>query len=243
MRHLKKITASPRYFAFTLAEVLITLGIIGIVAALTIPTLVNNYQKAQYVTALKKAYTQFNQALIQLASDNNCVGDLACTNFLGTGTTTEPLGDELIKNFKILKNCKMDSNLDCWPKLTNINFDGSGPSYKVVQGVTYAFVTLDNIAVGIYNFSSCVQTWASLGEVICGQVFFDVNGLKGPNAWGVDTFSFWITKSSNLKPERSIPEENICNRYHPYGRYCAGRVITDGWQMNYYGTLPTSPNY
>ena len=44
-------------FAFTLAEVLITLAIIGVVAAMTIPTLINNYQKKQTVTQLKKAYT------------------------------------------------------------------------------------------------------------------------------------------------------------------------------------------
>ncbi len=43
---------------FTLAEVLITLGIIGVVAALTIPTLVNNYQKKTYVTGLQRAYAQ-----------------------------------------------------------------------------------------------------------------------------------------------------------------------------------------
>jgi len=41
---------------FTLAEVLITLGIIGVVASLTIPTLMANYQKVQYVTGLKRAY-------------------------------------------------------------------------------------------------------------------------------------------------------------------------------------------
>ncbi|MBP7212243.1 prepilin-type N-terminal cleavage/methylation domain-containing protein, partial [bacterium] len=47
--------------AFTLAEVLITLGIIGIVAALTIPTLMNKSQKQQTVTALKKSYSTFSQ--------------------------------------------------------------------------------------------------------------------------------------------------------------------------------------
>ena len=48
---------------FTLAEVLITLGIIGIVAAMTLPTLVNNYKKQIYVVGLKKAY---NNLLVSL---------------------------------------------------------------------------------------------------------------------------------------------------------------------------------
>ena len=49
-----KIPPSKIKFAFTLAEVLITLGIIGVVAAITLPTLIKNYQKHVYVTQLKK---------------------------------------------------------------------------------------------------------------------------------------------------------------------------------------------
>lgn len=49
--------------AFTLAEVLITLGIIGVVAAMTLPTLINSYKKQQTVTHLQKVYTSLNQAL------------------------------------------------------------------------------------------------------------------------------------------------------------------------------------
>ena len=51
----------PMKKAFTLAEVLITLGIIGIVAAMTLPTLIGKYQKKQTVTQLKKSYTEISQ--------------------------------------------------------------------------------------------------------------------------------------------------------------------------------------
>ena len=50
--------------AFTLAEVLITLGIIGIVAAMTLPSLIANYQKKVTVNRLKQAYSMINQALL-----------------------------------------------------------------------------------------------------------------------------------------------------------------------------------
>lgn len=56
--------------AFTLAEVLITLGIIGIVAAMTLPTLIGKYQKKQTVTQLKKAYTEISQLLKMSELDN-----------------------------------------------------------------------------------------------------------------------------------------------------------------------------
>ena len=51
-------------FGFTLAEVLITLGIIGVVAAMTIPTLISNTNGAQFKTAYKKALSTLNQAAV-----------------------------------------------------------------------------------------------------------------------------------------------------------------------------------
>ncbi len=58
--------------AFTLAEVLIALGIIGIIAALTIPGLVANYQKKVLITRLQKFYNiQVNSANI-MESDGEC---------------------------------------------------------------------------------------------------------------------------------------------------------------------------
>ncbi len=55
---------------FTLAEVLITLAIIGVVAALTIPTVVRNYQKQQTVVKLKKVYSVLNQAFNNSQAEN-----------------------------------------------------------------------------------------------------------------------------------------------------------------------------
>src|SRR5574344_3173216 len=61
--------SNKRSLAFTLAEVLIVLGIIGIVAALTIPTLMMNAQKHEYVTGLKKFYSTWNNGFAQLLAD------------------------------------------------------------------------------------------------------------------------------------------------------------------------------
>ena len=56
--------------AFTLAEVLITLGIIGIVAALTLPALNQQYKRQEVETRLQKFYSTMNQALKQSELDN-----------------------------------------------------------------------------------------------------------------------------------------------------------------------------
>lgn len=58
---MKKIILKKR--AFTLAEVLITLGIIGVISAITIPSLISNYQKKQAALGAKKAYVELNQIL------------------------------------------------------------------------------------------------------------------------------------------------------------------------------------
>lgn len=58
-------------FGFTLAEVLITLGVIGIVAAMTLPALVHNYQEQEYVTRLKKSVSALEQAKIRAMDENN----------------------------------------------------------------------------------------------------------------------------------------------------------------------------
>ena len=58
----KKIFLLKNKKAFTLAEILITLGIIGVVSAMTMPSLIQNYREKQTVTAVKKAYSEFSQA-------------------------------------------------------------------------------------------------------------------------------------------------------------------------------------
>lgn len=67
-----------RKCAFTLAEVLITLGIIGVVAAMTLPALINNYKKAQTVSQLKASYSILSQA-IKLSEVTN--GEVKYWNF------------------------------------------------------------------------------------------------------------------------------------------------------------------
>src|SRR5574344_1279612 len=62
---------TKKSLAFTLAEVLIVLGIIGIVAALTIPTLMANVQKQQYVTALKKFYSTQSEGFARMLAEEN----------------------------------------------------------------------------------------------------------------------------------------------------------------------------
>lgn len=59
--------------AFTLAEVLVTLGIIGVVSAMTVPALLQNHQRKSYVTQIHKVYNELQQAALQYMTDKNAV--------------------------------------------------------------------------------------------------------------------------------------------------------------------------
>ncbi len=92
---------NKRSAAFTLAEVLITLGIIGVVAAITIPTLIQNYNVKQWNTAALVFEKKLEDALKIMNSQSTLTGQ----------TTTENFVDELSKHFKISKVCSNDKNI------------------------------------------------------------------------------------------------------------------------------------
>lgn len=73
---------------FTLAEVLITLGIIGIVTAMTLPTLIQRQQNIAHITALKKFYSVFNEGLNMMKVQTGCE-DTECLVFIGDITNSE----------------------------------------------------------------------------------------------------------------------------------------------------------
>ncbi len=89
---------------FTLAEVLITLAIIGVVAALTVPTVIRNYQERQTVTALKKFYTEISQAWAR-AQVENSTPDTWNWGTGGDSASADKLIDYLAPYLKITKRC------------------------------------------------------------------------------------------------------------------------------------------
>jgi len=243
-------TKVQRYTAFTLAEVLITLGIIGVVAAMTIPLLISNYQKKQYVTQLKKVYTQFNQVIEQMSLNAGCVSDLKCTGLFAVGTTSATLGDEVAKYFKITKNCRTSVNQGCWATKTNLSYDGSHAVNNDYDASTnYKFITEDGVSVSIYNFAANCSLNVSNGfsgdfSQLCATVGLDLNGTKGPNYTGRDTFTFYMTNGhgARLYPDGGADKLNRpwnsavnpgCCPNDRRGDACSGRIMGENWQMNY----------
>lgn len=233
---------------FTIAEVLITLGIIGIVAEVTIPVLVSNLQGQFFVSKLQKTYTTINQVLIKLANDYGCGGDLRCTGLFDSSSSLQILGDTLVRYFNVSKNCQLEADQGCMSNSVGPNYDGTGTRSTTMDSVNYRFVTIDGVSIMLLSpIDSCSQ---NLGltylSQVCGQVFIDVNGLKGPNNYGRDIFRFFISngKGPLLYPlggsdcnssgtSCSWKNGDNCNSNNPSGTRCSGRIMEESWQMKY----------
>lgn len=206
----KNIDKSQRYTGFTLAEVLITLGIIGIVAAMTIPTLVNNSQKKSYVTQLKKFYaTQNNGWKELLASDGvEKLGDTNAFSLLNSGTCYGYQGNvsgcttfwsELKKYFKFDFVDAPDTYQIYYlngGKYASTN----GEKFMVFpDGSMLVYTIFYKYPVSFYSKSSILAQGGHFFREI-GYLVVDVNGFKKPNTHGRDIFTFYLSDDGNLYP-------------------------------------------
>ena len=227
------VSGQSARLGFTLAEVLVTLGIIGVVSAMTVPTLMQNYQKKSYVTQLHKFYNELSQALTQYQADKNAV-NLKEAGF----TSQESLNNFVKKYFKVVAECQDDKTpcfADSYKKLNGIelNFGSNGDIFTLASGqtvkVTYADGTYKDIAV----FS------------------IDINGQKGPNIQGRDLFQLFLYDTNNgwylddLNPSATatvpLSEDEREDQFSKYclagasgnGHGCFGKILNDNWEMNY----------
>lgn len=162
---------------FTLAEVLITLGIIGIVAAMTIPTLINNVGDTQYKTAYKKAFSVANQAWAQAVNDNNIVSRTSWTDAAAKITNFNAYKSY----FKVATDCNNSNTTQCW---------ASGEMYYGGYPNNDALSFVD--ASGM-SWSICTNT-----SVTGSEILVDTNGLKEPNKYGYDRFILYPLTSDGL---------------------------------------------
>ena len=151
--------------AFTLAETLITLTIIGVIAAVTIPTLVSKYQKHSYVTGLKKAYSSLSNTMALAMHDDEVLEyDSSWSGGINWSRSQENI---INKYMKVVKTCEYPNLGDC------VEVRDSG--YSIQSYNTTIYVTADGM------------TWGTTHGFAV-----DINGKKGPNQWGRDIFWFEI---------------------------------------------------
>jgi prepilin-type N-terminal cleavage/methylation domain-containing protein len=182
-----------RIKAFTLAEILITLLIIGVVASFVIPNLINDVKDEQYKVAWKKVYAEISQVTARVLLDNGGTFIGLCTDW-----DHNCLANEYAQYLNFTKFCPSGSVLGtCWfnndqsSKFLNgtgITSWGNSTGFILSNG---AFVKLD------YFSSQCTN--AGWGSPDCGGINIDVNGFNKPNVVGKDIFYI------HIKPNRLVP--------------------------------------
>jgi prepilin-type N-terminal cleavage/methylation domain-containing protein len=248
--------------AFTLAEVLITLAIVGIVAALTIPSLINKCQKIVWAKRAQKEYALLTQAFKRILADNN---------------TTSLSETELWNKFSV--DINYYSNGPGWKAF----FTEFGKYIKlslpetfvyeisyINEGHTssnsnryYAIYLSDGAEILGYTFKKtpykqtdevCTKI-KSFGGSMCNSIGYfsiDVNGAKGPNTYGRDIFDFKLSDEGILYPHGGkdyslfLLQTDLDSNYWYWkntynhgdadkrdGNYRTGQLMEEGWKMNY----------
>lgn len=219
-------------FAFTLAEVLITLAIIGVVAAITIPSVMQSTQNAETIAKVKKAYATFSLAFQKAELDNGPVVDWGWTG-ADSDTGANNALTILAPYLNLTKKC--GTSTGCFPnvsyKFLNNAFDGNIDSSNIYDKNQFNDGTLMAIRVYSADCSSIKGTSLPLSNV-CASFRVDVNGSKSPNQWGYDLFLFYITKYG-VFPAGMYSLSN-CNRAvtSQAGIACASWILEKG-NMDY----------
>ena len=214
--------------AFTLAEVLITLGIIGVVAALTLPSLISKHQRKTVAVKAKKAYSELYQAVKMSEAKN---GDMKDWNFSFSSNSIENtkqfVDTYIAPYYSSLKLCSTgngNKKNTCGAVVSN-----GGANYTTANGTGISFVISAN--------TPKVPT------------IVDTNGGKGPNIIGTDYFYFSITDGKVLPAGwyDGITREDILNGYnysckktsvdknnpdmYTLRHGCTALLLIDGWEF------------
>ena len=231
--------------AFTLAEVLITLGIVGVVAALTLPALLTNVQeriKKEQVRTIKYKLTQATDSMKSL-------------NLIGPYATTEDFVNELKKHYKISKVCSNDKLRGCWPSDTISTPDGvvqvsslkTGANIKALALGTSAtqtmgIVTADGTPMILAYSPVCnaldsskTYLWSTVDNkpetnatTNCISAIFDINGAKQPNKIGTDVRTLNSLFGSKQYSATFITKEECLKNKNRLGINACG-VDQDYW--------------
>ena len=231
--------------AFTLAEVLITLGIIGIVAAMTMPTVINKGREKETVSKLKKMHSVLNQAFMMAVNDKGTPDQWGFVASNSSETDPDKIEADrngrdnvikaLVPYLKTTSVCYYSDskcNNNSIYSRTRYSLDGTQfGTWGVPRVILADGSSIDLIYMDSSSCSAGSGTSKALKNV-CGEIFVDINGIKPPNATGKDIFWFRITKygivPGGTENDTSRDFENYCNKSKPNslnGYGCAAWVI------------------
>lgn len=212
---------SNKFNGFTLAEVLVTLGIIGIVAAMTLPTIIQKQQEKITVTKVKEAYSIISQAYFRASEDKG--GDISTWDCARDTTIAGGacVVDEFKKFLSIIKDRENSPTANI-PYSLNLK-QNTAYYHKNLYSITLS----NGFILKFHNAYSGCKTYENWNvpeiEKFACSIFVDINGEKQPNALGRDTFVFKLHKNT------VSPAGNATEPYYNFQRTCRTNVTNEFW--------------
>lgn len=224
------------FLGFTVTEVVIAMGIIGVISAMTIPVVIAHYQTQSLQLILKKTYGELRQNLdmFQTESYKKKLYASNLSTLDGSRSVTNTAGRFLLNYFRIAKDCETTAQ-PCF-----------ADSYR----------SIDSAARTNFSCSNGYNVLLTSGAAICieppssdtpARVYVDVNGPDKPNIGGRDMFTLYvyddfsideqditpdIIKNGSSKGKRETLFSNKCKTSY-IGVGCFGKIINDNWKVSY----------
>ena len=225
-------------FAFTLAETLIVMGIIGVVAALTIPNLNSSTAGKEKVAKLQKIYSNLEDAFGRATAVYGPIEDW-CHNISGLQEHNACVAERFTEFMKISKNCKFTIGSGCWVNKDVNYLDGTSSWGPGTSDDSYKFIMADGTALAfdIIWQNGCTSgfSYSNGGGTVsnkCTTIYIDLDGIKGANTDGKDFFEFYVTKDG-IVPEvaSNVNDAALKASCFKFGG-CSGWVLANG-NMDY----------
>lgn len=218
---------------FTLAEVLITLAVIGVVAALTIPTLIQSYQEKATVTKLKKVYSVLSQAFTMAVANNGQPENWGVyADYVKNDD--ESINKEESKKLMQEKSVLLANIMIPYLKTMKVCYVESGCWYNdnvyALNGEVWDSAERTDLAKVILNDGTILAFGGKLSGNIPGWILVDINGSKKPNKYGIDVFEFDILNKGlqpyGIQGDILFPFKSACAKgYNSNGHGCTAWVI------------------
>lgn len=168
------------------------LSVIGVVAAITIPTLVQRFDSTQNVSKLKKVYSVLTQASTMILAN-----DIAWDSSSSDSTNNSPNNTNMFNLFaKYIQFIKTDQAKNIFPTSYAFYKNTNARSWDYTGDTRPAAITADGTSLLFSSYQNCTASSGSLINNICGFIYIDTNGSNAPNMWGVDLFQFWVLKDA-----------------------------------------------
>ena len=226
-------------FAFTMAEILISLTIIGVIAAITLPSLRANINEKTWATQKKALYSRMSQAIEMLPSLNGYGIDPNNDTNTANNAAQVFVTDGLAKVLNIKNICDNTHFKDCGIQSTYKAADGTKKTFPTTMKTLHiylgtnlnntqgsvsmlntkavAFETANGESVAVFYNPNCQYSTGETGcfsPYLCANFVVDLNGKKGPNQAGKDiryVSAFYPTDSLVVSPE-PLPKDSATNQ-------------------------------